>query len=46
MSILSELSASPGVIFAVLFILLAIFAAMARFARNYVKVPPSEVAIS
>jgi flotillin len=33
------------VAFAVLFGLLGIFAAMALFARNYIKVPPSQVAI-
>ena len=45
MNVLTGISSAIGVIFAVLFLLLAIFAAMALFARNYIKVPPSEVAI-
>jgi len=44
MNILSDLS-SIMVIVSVLLALLGVFAAMALFARNYVKVPPSEVAI-
>jgi flotillin len=39
-----ELS-SLGVAFAVVVALLGLFAAMALFARNYIKVPPSQVAI-
>ena len=44
MNILSEISAVT-VALAILACLLALFAAMALFARNYVKVPPSMVAI-
>ncbi len=44
MNLLNELS-GIGVAFAILFGLLALFAALALFARNYIKVPPSEVAI-
>jgi flotillin len=44
MSILAELSSVMAAL-AVLLALLGVFAAAALFARNYIKVPPSEVAI-
>ena len=44
MNLFTQLS-GVTVALAILFGLLALFAAMALFARNYIKVPPSEVAI-
>ena len=40
MNLLSDLSAVT-VVFAILVVLIAMFAAMGLFARNYIKVPPS-----
>ena len=45
MNLITSEFAAVGVALAILLGLLGIFAAMALFARNYVKVPPSTVAI-
>ena len=45
MSVFGVEFAALAVALAVLLGLLGVFAAMALFARNYIKVPPSEVAI-